>query len=428
MFSYSGIQLARRMGHKLDDTLRQELVKMYYPFRNVPCFLQRSLEYMRRKSKSLPLIIEFEEDCFESGIQDMNSSACHISSEFRSISCCSTKLNLEKLERLLENSSNIKKIYYDKQITALLDTATPATNSQQLQEKGLTGKGITVAVIDTGIHPHQDLQGRITGFKDFINYRTTPYDDNGHGTHCAGDVASDGSASNGTYKGPAPDASLVGVKVLDKMGSGSLSTVIAGVEWCIQNQARLGINIISLSLGSTATQPAEADPVVRIVEQAWDNGIVVCVASGNAGPRSQTIASPGISPKVITVGATDDRNTVDRSDEQIADFSSRGPTVDGLIKPDLVTPGVNIISLRSPRSFLDKTNPLARVDTNYFSLSGTSMATPICAGIVAQLLQTNPNLSPDQVKEQLINACEDLGQSPNVQGHGYLDASKLIVG
>ncbi|MGG0413439.1 S8 family peptidase [Peribacillus simplex] len=426
MLSYSGIQLARRMGHKLDHNMRQELVKAYYPFRSVPCFLHRTFEYMRRKTKNLPIIIEFEEECFDLGIQDVKNMKRRTLNEFQSISCCSTKLSIEKIEHLLENCNHIKKIYYDRKVTALLDTATQAVNSHQLQEIGLTGKDITIAVIDTGIHPHQDVQGRIKGFRDFIKNRTGPYDDNGHGTHCAGDAAGNGSASNGKYKGPASEANLIGVKVLDKMGAGSLSTVISGVEWCIQNQSQLGINILSLSLGSTATQPAEDDPVVKAVEKAWDNGMVVCVAAGNAGPSSQTIASPGISPKVVTVGAADDRNTIDRSDDIVADFSSRGPTVDGLMKPDLVTPGVNIISLRSPYSFLDKINPSARVDTKYFSLSGTSMATPICAGVVAQLLQKEPNLSPDQVKEQLINACEDLGQPPNVQGHGYLDASNLI--
>ncbi|MCQ6274846.1 S8 family peptidase [Bacillus sp. V3B] len=426
MLSYSGIQLARRMGHKLDHSMRQELVKAYYPFRSVPCFLHRTFEYMRRKKKNLPLIIEFEEDCFDLGIQDVKNTKCRTLNEFRSISCCSTKLSIEKIEHLLENCNHIKKIYYDRKVTALLDTATPAINSHQLQENDLTGKDVTIAIVDTGIHPHQDVQGRIKGFRDFINNRTAPYDDNGHGTHCAGDAAGNGSASNGKYQGPASEANLVGVKVLDKMGSGSLSTVISGVEWCIQNQSQLGINILSLSLGSTAMQPSKDDPVVKAVEKAWDNGMVVCVAAGNEGPSSQTIASPGISPKVVTVGAADDRNTMNRSDDMVAYFSSRGPTVDGLMKPDLVTPGVNIISLRSPRSFLDKTNPSARVDINYFSLSGTSMATPICAGVVAQLLQKELNLSPDQVKEQLISACEDLGQAPNVQGHGYLDSSNLI--
>ncbi|MGM7719927.1 S8 family peptidase [Metabacillus sp. Hm71] len=426
MLGLSMIQLVRRAGGKLDRDMRQELVQFYRPFRKIPCFLQRPYETMKKKAKSLPVIIEFEQDAFDHGINDVKNTKCRSLHQFPSMSSCSAKLSLEKIEHLLDNCLHIKKIYYDKKVTTLLDTATPSIHSDQLQQTGLTGNDVTIAVIDTGVYPHQDLEGRITGFKDFINNRTAPYDDNGHGTHCAGDAAGNGFLSGGKYKAPAPEANIVGVKVLDKMGSGSLSTVIAGIDWCIQNKTQLKINILSLSLGSTATQPAADDPVVKAVEKAWDNGLVVCVAAGNSGPSQGTIASPGISPKVITVGAANDHNSIDRTDDVAADFSSRGPTIDGLVKPDLLTPGVNIISLRSPRSFIDKTNSGARVDTNYFSLSGTSMATPICAGVAAQLLQKEPTLTPDQVKQRLIGACEDLGQPPNIQGHGYLNAAKLL--
>ncbi|QDP41168.1 S8 family peptidase [Radiobacillus deserti] len=426
MFGYSVIQLVREMGDKVDRDIRQELVRFYQPFRRVPCFLHRPFERLRKKTKRLPVIIEFEDGTFDFGLGDMKSVRCKTRSEFPSISCCSTKVSVEKIEHLLRNSSNIKKIHYDRKVTTLLDVASPSIHSDQLKQSGLTGKDVNIAIVDTGIYPHRDLQGRIIAFKDFINNRTEAYDDNGHGTHCAGDAAGNGLSSNGKYQAPAPEANLIGVKVLDKMGSGSLSTVISGVEWCIQNKSSFNINVLSLSLGSDATQSAEDDPVVKAVNKAWDNGIVVCVAAGNSGPSPETIASPGISQKVITVGATNDNNTVDRSDDVVADFSSRGPTIDGLTKPDLLTPGVNIISLRSPRSYIDKTNPQFRVDTNYMSLSGTSMATPICAGVVAQLLQKQPTLSPDQVKQQLIQACEDMGQPPNVQGHGYLNAENLF--
>ncbi len=420
------IGLVRRNGKKMDKKIRQEMIHFYRPFRNIPCFLQSPIERVRKKTKKLPVVIKFEPGSFVSGLNDVKKTKCKSLHEYPSISCCSAKLSVENIEHLVKNCSHIKKVYYDRKMTTLLDTASPAINSGLLKDNGLTGEGVTIAVIDTGIHPHEDLKGRIIGFADFINGRNNPYDDNGHGTHCAGDAAGNGSLSDGKYQGPAPDANLVGVKVLDKMGTGSLSTVIEGIDWCIQNQAEYNINILSLSLGSDAMESAEDDPVVNAVETAWDNGMVVCVAAGNSGPAEQTIASPGISPKVITVGAADDTNTVERSDDSVADFSSRGPTIDGLTKPDLLTPGVEIISLRAPNSFLDKTNKKARVDGNYMSLSGTSMATPICAGVVAQLLQSASDFTPDQVKEQLMNACEDLGQSPNVQGAGYLNAAILI--
>ncbi|WP_087972035.1 S8 family peptidase [Oceanobacillus rekensis] len=427
MLNFSMIELVRRNGKKFDKQMRQEMVNFYRPFRNIPCFLQSPIERVRKKTKKLPVVIKFEPDSFANGLNDVKKTKCRSLREFPSISCCTAKLSVENIEHLVKNCSHIKKVYYDRKVTTLLDTASPAIKSDVFKDNGLTGEGVTIAVIDTGIHPHEDLQGRIIGFADFVNGNSDPYDDNGHGTHCAGDAAGNGSLSGGQYQGPAPNANLVGVKVLDKMGSGSLSTVIEGIDWCIQNRSEYNINILSLSLGSDAAEPAEDDPVVNAVEMAWDNGMVVCVAAGNSGPAEQTIASPGISPKVITVGAADDINTVDRSDDSVADFSSRGPTIDGLTKPDLLTPGVAIISLRAPNSFIDKTNKAARVDENYMSLSGTSMATPICAGVAAQLLQSSSNLTPDQVKEHLLNACEDLGQSPNVQGEGYLNAANLIT-
>ncbi|MFD1040389.1 S8 family peptidase [Virgibacillus byunsanensis] len=426
MLGFSTIQLVRRMGNKLDKNIRHELVQFYRPFRSVPCFLHRPLELLKKRTKKLPIVIEFEQENFELGLNEVRNIKCRSLLQFPSISSCSTKVSVQKMEKLLVNCHHIKRVYYDREVTTLLDIATPSVRSDQLKHSGLMGDDVTIAVIDTGIYPHKDLEGRIIAFQDFINNRSEPYDDNGHGTHCAGDAAGNGSLSRGKYKGPASMANLVGVKVLNKMGSGSLSTVIAGIDWCIQNQSKHNINVLSLSLGSSTQQSAEDDPVVKAVEKAWDNGMVVCVAAGNAGPSGQSIASPGISSKVITVGAVDDQNTVNRSDDQIAEFSSRGPTIDGLMKPDLVTPGVNIVSLRSPRSFLDKTNSEARVESDYFSLSGTSMATPICAGVVAQLLQKEPQLSPDQVKQQLIRACENMGQSHYAQGNGYLNAVNLL--
>ncbi len=423
MLNLSMIELIRRKGRKFDKELKRQMVHFYRPFRFVPCFLHRPLESIRKRRKKLPVIINFHNDSYDFGLNDVKKAKCRGLREFPSISSCSAKLSVKNMEKLADKCSHINKIYHDRKVTALLDTATPSINADQLHENGLTGKDATIAVVDTGVHPHDDLKGRITGFKDFVNNKKDAYDDNGHGTHCAGDAAGDGASSDGKYKAPAPDANVVGVKVLNKMGAGSLSTVIEGVEWCIQNKAAHAINILSLSLGTNATESAEDDPVVKAVEAAWDNGLVVCVAAGNSGPEEQTIGSPGISPKIITVGAADDQDTTDRSDDTIADFSSRGPTIDGVTKPDLVTPGTNIISLRAPGSYIDRTNKMARVGENYFSLSGTSMATPICAGAAAQLLQNDQSLTPDQVKERLKNASEDLGQPPNVQGSGYLDTT-----
>lgn len=184
--------------------------------------------------------------------------------------------------------------------------ATQSSHADEVVRNGttLTGEGITVAVVDTGVYPHEDLDGRIRDFVDLVKQKTKPYDDNGHGTHCAGDVAGDGAASDGLYKGPAPKANIIGVKVLNKQGTGSLSTIIEGVEWCIQfneDHPDDPIHIISMSLGGDAQRydDEQDDPMVRAVNAAWDQGIVVCVAAGNSGPNSQTIASPAVSQKSL---------------------------------------------------------------------------------------------------------------------------------
>jgi len=322
---------------------------------------------------------------------------------------------------------SIKKVWVDGTVKAILDVASSAVKTSEVWERNISGKGIGVAVVDTGIYPHPDLSGRIIGFKDFVGTKTAAYDDNGHGTHVAGDIASDGSKSNSLYKGSAPGANVIGVKVLNSLGSGSLSTVIKGIQWCIDNRDSYGIKVINMSLGSTASQAYVDDPVCQAVEKAWESGIVVCVAAGNEGPEPRTIASPGIDPVILTIGAIDDKNSLNFSHYEVASYSSRGPTIDNLIKPDVVCTGTNIISLRSPNSTIDKQSKNSRVGNDYISLSGTSMATPVCAGIVALLLEANSSLTPVEVKKILM---ENTRPIPNVidnfQGTGLVDADEAI--
>ncbi|MFC0558324.1 S8 family peptidase [Halalkalibacter alkalisediminis] len=438
MFGFSMVRMARTHSHRLDKPLRERIVNLYKPFKWTPCFMHNMFEGFIKKTRKLSIIIEFEhyeEGYVEANEMVTNHFGCKMKNEFSSISCCSAEVTPVVLEKMLTSCDHIKKIYLNREVHALLDTAVISANARNIvrNQTELTGRGITVAVIDTGIYPHRDLGGRIVDFVDFINHRTEPYDDNGHGTHCAGDVAGDGSSTSGVYIGPAPSANVVGIKVLNKMGSGSLETVMQGVEWCINynaTQPENRIQVINMSLGSQA-QPyenASDDPMVQIVEKAWESGIVVCVAAGNEGPEARTIASPGVSEKVITVGALDDRNTADtRSDDEVASFSSRGPTIYGAVKPDILAPGVNIVSLRSPRSYLDKLQKSNRIGSDYFVLSGTSMATPICAGIVALILQQKPSATPDEVKELLMNGADLWREKdPNVYGAGYINAEKAI--
>ncbi len=436
------VQMVRSHSHKLDKPLREKVLNLYKPFKWTPCFLHKFFEGVIKVRKKMTVIIEFEKGCYEEGCHEVgqifsNHSGCKIRKGFNIVSCCSADMTPIALEKILSSCKHVRKIYLNRKVHALLDTAVVASNAKNVVRNGttLTGKGVTIAVIDTGIYSHQDLSGRIIEFVDFINQKSEPYDDNGHGTHCAGDALGDGSASSGRYRGPAPEANLVGVKVLNKIGSGTLETVMQGVEYCIkynESNSDRKIDIISMSLGATAQrfESENDDPMVQIVEKAWEAGIVVCVAAGNEGPERQTIASPGISERVITVGALDDRETIERIDDDVASFSSRGPTIYGKEKPDILAPGVNITSLRSPKSYIDKLQKDNRVGSEYIILSGTSMATPICAGIVALILEHNRNATPQQVKE-LLKSGTDLWNDPDkydkyIYGTGYINAENSI--
>ncbi len=320
--------------------------------------------------------------------------------------------------KALAKNPNVKSITIDGEMHATLDLSKTAANYEAAWSAGYTGAGVTIAIVDTGISAHPDFEGRLVAFKDFVNGKTEWYDDNGHGTHCAGDAAGNGSMSNGQYKGPAYEANLVGVKVLNRRGSGAYSDIIAGIQWCIDNKNAYGIDIMSMSLGGTATTSYANDPTCQAVAAAWDAGIVVLVAAGNEGPDAGTIGTPGIEPSILTIGATYDVQTANTSDDYVVSFSSRGPTIDGLIKPDVVVNGTYIMSTKND------VNGAWRKGY-YQEMSGTSMATPIAAGIVALILEAH-NMTPDQVKSKLMSTAIDLGEDANSQGAGLIDAYAAV--
>ena len=278
----------------------------------------------------------------------------------------------------------------------LMDNANVTLGVDTLHDKGITGKDTTICVIDTGIAQHPDVKDRIIGFQDMVNGKTEPYDDQGHGTHCAGIVAGDGTSSGGKFKGVAPEANLVGVKVLDGRGSGSFSTVIKGIQWAVENKDKFGIDVISMSLGGYVQQSYKNDPVCQAVEAAVAAGITTVIAAGNEGPSAGTIGTPGNAPNALTIGALDDKGTPDRGDDTVARFSSRGSSrIDKLDKPDVLAPGVNITSLNNQGN-------------GYVSMSGTSMATPFAAGVAALMHQVKPDISPAQVKSLVLKTADKL--------------------
>src|SRR6266568_682330 len=324
--------------------------------------------------------------------------------------------------------------------TSTLDYTPESVNAQVAwQQWGLDGTGVGVAVIDSGVTAVGDLYwwipsnqtygSRVVYSQSFVPGTTDTSDLYGHGTHVAGIIAGAGWFSTGsnfthTFKGIAPNANIINLRVLDQNGAGTDSSVIAAIQTAISLKSTYNIRVLNLSLGRQVYESYTLDPLCQAVEAAWNAGIVVVAAAGNQGRNNSadtdgygTIAAPGNDPYVITVGAMKTANTPTRTDDTIASYSSKGPTAfDQVVKPDIVAPGNQVVSTLSPNSQLPKTysavdvylpeyvakTTKSTVSANYMRLSGTSMATPVVSGAAALLLQQNPNLTPDQVKARLM--------------------------
>src|SRR5882762_11333542 len=337
--------------------------------------------------------------------------------------------------------------------TSTLDYTRETVNAPvALQQWGLDGTGVGVAVIDSGVTAVGDLYwwipsnqtygSRVVYSQNFVPGTTDTSDLYGHGTHVAGIIAGAGWFSTGsnfthTFKGIAPNANIINLRVLDQNGAGTDSSVIAAIQTAISLKSTYNIRVINLSFGRQVFESYTVDPLCQAVEAAWNSGIVVLAAAGNQGRNNSagtegygTIAAPGNDPYVITVGAMKTANTPTRVDDTIASYSSKGPTAfDHVAKPDIVAPGNQVVSTLAPNAHLlstptdvylseysnstttttknnkkNSTSSLTAnaISTSYLRLSGTSMATPVVSGAAVLLLQQNPNLTPDQIKARLM--------------------------
>ncbi len=296
-----------------------------------------------------------------------------------------------------------------------MDQARQVIHSGEPGLTGLCGRGVGVAVLDTGIYPHEDFGQRITAFFDVLHRRREPYDDNGHGTHISAIIGGSGAASGGRYQGIAPGCNLISVKVLDAKGGGFASDVLMGLRWIREYKDALGIRIVNISVGSYSRKNmSENSALVRGVDAAWDDGLVVVVAAGNNGPGYMTVTTPGISRKVITVGCSDDHKEVSVMGSRMVDYSGRGPTGACICKPEIVAPGAGIISC-------------SNAPGRYAVKSGTSMSTPVVSGAIALLLEKYPEMSNRDVKLRLRERAVDMGLPKNQQGWGLLDVERLLA-
>ena len=359
------------------------------------------------------------------------------------------------------------------------ETGYPAlTGAAQLHYQGVTGDGITVAVLDTGLWGSMSLQRDTGGAPRVVaQYDATlnikfPFDDddddedddedddfeprdlpfgdcidacddgtslddwNGHGTHVTSIIASSGRTADGAYQGVAPDVDIVAVRAFGPDGSGTYIDVIKALGWIVANRHRYDIRVLNLSFGAPTASHYWDDPVNQAVMMAWKSGIVVVTAAGNEGPGPMTVGVPGNLPYVITIGAmTDNYTPDDRSDDRLARFSATGPTVEGFVKPELLAPGGHMLGQMPPYAWLPLQYPEYVVPVgNYFTMSGTSQAAAVVSGIVALMLEDDPSLAPDDIKCRLMAsaraAVRDDGQaaySVFQQGAGMVDAVAAVA-
>jgi serine protease AprX len=356
----------------------------------------------------------------------------------------------------LADYAGVDRIVYDRPTAGEMNRVAVTVGARAVQQTyGYRGAGVGVAVIDSGVTSwHTDLtylgssslvrtknSQRVAAFVDFVNGRTSPYDDNGHGTHVAGIIAGNGFDSLGARAGIAPDAHLLSLKVLDQQGRGVISNVISALDWAVANKTAYNIRVINLSVGAAVSESYKTDPLTLAAKRAFDAGIVVVTAAGNLGKNSLgqiqygAISAPGNAPWVITVGAYSTEGTVVRTDDVMAGFSSRGPSAyDYEAKPDIVAPGVGTVSLSDPASLMYVTKATSLLAGSfwvnyqpYLSLSGTSMASPVVAGTVALMLQANPSLTPNLVKGILEYTAQVYpGYDALTEGAGFLNTKGAV--
>ncbi|MBW3619350.1 MAG: S8 family serine peptidase [Actinobacteria bacterium] len=297
-----------------------------------------------------------------------------------------------------------------------------------LHARGITGAGVGIAIIDTGVTPGEDLAGRVVGGVDISGQGPNDPDNDeyGHGTFVAGIAAGSGAASNGKFAGVAPGAHVVPVKIAAADGAANVSHVLAAIEWTVGHRETFDIGVLNLSLGTDSSQSRLLSPLNYAVERAWDSGIVVVVSAGNRGADGAGhIPKPADDPLVITVGATDSNGTKPTGDDTISPYSSRGPSMaDGIVKPDIVAPGSHVVAAKAHASAVDLAFPEAHIRKDYMRASGTSFASAVTSGAVALLREAHPDWSPDQIKGAITaSAAPGPVGDRNVDGHGILDVA-----
>ena len=358
------------------------------------------------------VIVQFRSDVTERHLDKGRNRGGTVLANLHQIRGAAMRLSSAAISELSDDE-DVAYISPDRPLSGATNIERQSVGAAYAQSIGWTGTGIGIAVIDSGV---DGMDGMVLGKsvvyeQNFVYGTSSAKDQYGHGTHVAGIIAGTGAISRGFYQGLAIGAKIINLRVLDANARGSDSQAIAAIQRAIDLKSTYNIRIINLSLGRPVFESYTLDPLCQAVEKAWKAGIVVVVAAGNAGRNNTynnngygTISSPGNDPYVITVGALKSAGTVSRSDERVASYSSKGPTLlDHVVKPDIMAPGNRVISVKlNANSVMESQYPANEVNNDYFILSGSSMATPMVSAAAAILLQKQPGLTPDQVKARLM--------------------------
>lgn len=347
---------------------------------------------------------------FNANVKNLEDFGIKIEEKFPFINAISAKVPVELINKL-SMKSYVEYISSQSKVEALMNIARKVLKAENIAG----GNEVTIAYIDTGIAPHADfklVKNRIVKFVDLINEKNNPYDDNGHGTFVAGVGSGNGALSGGKYRGIAPNSNIVSIKALDKHGEANATKILEAMQWVYDNNLEYNIKVVCMSFGSEPL--GFNDPIMKGAEALWRKGIVIVSAAGNSGPDYQTIKSPGISPRIITVGGMNDNRFDEEYKEEffeIAKFSSRGPAFNKF-KPDIVAPSVDINSCSNKEG--------------YTKLSGTSVATPMIAGLCALAYEKNKYLKPDQIKRALLASSNGITYNRNLEGYGLPNLEKFL--
>lgn len=404
-----------------------------------------------RSSQTVRAIVRFKSAATSSDTARLAKLGVRFNRSLGDGSWAAVSLSAKAL-RALANDPRVSNVSYDAEIKPNIDTTEHSIldssivwNRDFKTTVGLDGSGVGVAVIDSGVAYTNGLAGRMLPWydpKSNRNYNAnSSTDEYGHGTHVAGIIAGNNFYGSGmNLNGIARGSTLVPVKVLGSDGSGVASDVIKGIDWCVANRWQYNIDVINLSLSHPPYESYTTDPLCQAVERAWRAGIVVVCSAGNDGRVSTnkgygTIGSPGNDPYVITVGAMNANKTNYRSDDKVATYSSKGPSLgDHILKPDLLAPGNKVISWNSAHSTIDTTkntvhygNTQYNGSTSFVELSGTSMSTPVVSAVAALMVQQNPYATPDQIKARLMLTADKTSDDVFTRGAGYINITAALA-